>query len=303
VGALANRPKEEEEEDAPRETHDRAAEFTSWGDGPMTDATGTDPLDLTGRVAVVTGASTGIGAATVRTLARHGATVAFCARHEEELDALASSCDDLPGDARPFVADMADSESIDRFCDTVAEQIGAPDTLVNNVGASPSRNFLYMSDDEWNELFGLNVLSAVHCTRRFLPAMRSAGFGRVVMISSVAARQPSAALIDYGATKAALGAVTKALARKYASDNVLINAVLPGRVRTAMWERAAAEIAASGDGDVEAVFAERSQDIPLGRFGAAEEIADVVLFLCSDLARYVAGASIDVDGGLGSGLH
>src|SRR6185295_14074119 len=124
-----------------------------------------------------------------------------------------------------------------------------------------------------------------------------------VMVSSVAARQPSAALIDYGATKAALGAVTKALARKYAADNVLVNSVLPGRVRTAMWERAAAEIAASSDQDVEAVFDERSRDIPMGRFGTSEEIADVILFLCSGLARYVTGASIDADGGLGPSLH
>jgi NAD(P)-dependent dehydrogenase (short-subunit alcohol dehydrogenase family) len=266
-------------------------------------AEATDPLDLTGRIAAVTGASAGIGAAAVRTLAARGATVAFCARRDEELEALAATCEDLPGEARPFVADMADAASVERFCDGVEAQVGSPDTLVNNVGASPSRNFLYMTDDDWIELFELNVMSAVRCTRRFLPAMRSARFGRVVMVSSVAARQPSAALIDYGATKAALGAVTKALARKYAADNVLVNSVLPGRVRTAMWERAAAEIAASSDQDVEAVFDERSRDIPMGRFGTSEEIADVILFLCSGLARYVTGASIDADGGLGPSLH
>ena len=264
---------------------------------------GADPLDLTGRVAAVTGASTGIGAAAVRALAAHGATVAYCARHEDDLRALAATCDELPGEVRPFVADMTDSVSVDRFCDDVVDQLGDPDTLVNNVGASPSRNFLYMTDDDWNDLFNLNVLSAVRCTRRFLPAMREANFGRVVMVSSVAARQPSAALIDYGATKAALGAVSKALARKYAADNVLVNAVLPGRVRTAMWERAAGEIATSNDQDIEEVFAQRSKDIPMGRFGTSEEIADVVLFLCSDLARYVAGAALEVDGALGSGLH
>jgi 3-oxoacyl-[acyl-carrier protein] reductase len=160
-----------------------------------------------------------------------------------------------------------------------------------------------MTDDDWNDLFELNVLSAVRCTRRLLPAMRSSKFGRIVMISSVAARQPSAALIDYASTKASLNAITKALARKYAADGVLVNTVLPGRVRTAMWERAAGEIAESSDQDIEDVFAERSRDIPVGRFGTAEEIADVVLFLCSDLAGYVSGAAIDVDGGLGSGLH
>ncbi len=263
----------------------------------------TDPLDLGGRVAVVTGASTGIGAATVRVLAAHGATVAYCARHDDALQALAGECEGLPGQVHPITADLTDAGSVEQLCDAVEARVGAPDTLVNNVGASPSRNFLYMSDDDWRDLYELNVLSAVRCTRRFLPAMRSARFGRIVMISSVAARQPSAALIDYGATKAALGSVTKALARKYAADNVLVNAVLPGRVRTAMWERAAGEIAESSGEDVEAVFAARSKDIPLGRFGTSEEIADVVLFLCSGLAGYVTGAAIDVDGGLGSGLH
>ena len=260
-------------------------------------------LDLTGRRAVVTGASAGIGAATVRALAGHGADVAFCARTRDAVDALAAECSDLTGKVLPFVADMADAGSIDGFCDDVDRELGAPDTLINNVGASPSRNFLYMTDDEWEDLFRLNLSSAMRCTRRFLPGMRDQKFGRIVMISSVAARYPSAALIDYAASKAALGAAAKALARKYAADNVLINTVLPGRVRTAMWERAATEIAASSELDVEGVFAERSRDIPLGRFGQADEIANVVLFLCSDLANYVTGASIDVDGGLGTGVH
>jgi 3-oxoacyl-[acyl-carrier protein] reductase len=260
-------------------------------------------LDLTGRRAVVTGASAGIGAETVRALAGHGADVAFCARTRAAVNALAAECSGLAGKVMPFVADMSDGASIDGLCDEVDRELGPPDTLINNVGASPSRNFLYMTDDEWEELFRLNLSSAMRCTRRFLPGMRQAKFGRIVMISSVAARYPSAALIDYAASKAALNAAAKALARKYAADNVLINTVLPGRVRTAMWERAASEIAETAELDVEGVFAERSRDIPLGRFGQADEIANVVLFLCSDLADYVTGASIDVDGGLGTGVH
>jgi 3-oxoacyl-[acyl-carrier protein] reductase len=260
-------------------------------------------LELGGRRAVVTGASAGIGAEVVRVLAERGADVAFCARTRDGVDALASECAALDGTVTPFVADMGDSTSIDAFCDDVQCEVGAPDMLVNNVGASPSRNFLYMADEEWEELFRLNLGSAVHCTRRFLPAMREAKWGRVVMVSSVAARYPSAALIDYAASKAALNAAAKALARKYAADNVLINTVLPGRVRTSMWERAAGEIAEASSRDKEEVFAERSTDIPLGRFGTAREIANVVLFLCSDLANYVSGASIDVDGGLGTGVH
>lgn len=123
------------------------------------------------------------------------------------------------------------------------------------------------------------------------------------MISTVAAKYPSAALIDYAASKAALVATATALARKYAADNVLVNSVLPGRVRTPMWERAASEIASTSDRVTEDVFAERSRDIPIGRFADAPEVASVVLFLASELADYGAGAAIDVDGGLGTGMY
>jgi len=261
-------------------------------------------LDLTGHRAVVSGASVGIGAETVRVLAGHGADVAFCARTASAVDSLAAALDDAPGTVRGYVADMADADAVAGFCDEVEAELGAPDIVVNNVGASPSRNFLHMADDEWLSLFELNVMAAVRLTRRFLPAMRKAGWGRVVMMNTAAAKYPGAAIIDYSATKGALAVATKALARKYAADGVLINSVAPGRIRTEMWERTAREVAdARGLDDVEAVFTERSTDIPIGRFGRSDEIANVVLFLCSDLATYVAGATIDVDGGLGSYVY
>ena len=260
-------------------------------------------LSLDGHRAVVTGASAGIGAEVVRALATHGAAVAFCARNQDGLDALTAELAGLPGAVHPFVADMADGADVARFCDEVESRLGPPDILVNNVGASPSRNFLYMKDEEWEDLFRLNLLSAVRCTRRFLPAMREQKWGRIVMVGTVASKYPNAALVDYAASKAALAATATALARKYAADGVLVNTVLPGRVRTPMWERAATEIASSSDAsdpDIEAVFKDRSRDIPIGRFGEAREIANMVLFLVSEMGSYVAGASIDVDGGLGT---
>ncbi|MFM8304563.1 MAG: SDR family NAD(P)-dependent oxidoreductase [Actinomycetota bacterium] len=261
-------------------------------------------LDLSGRRAVVSGASVGIGAETVRVLAEHGAAVAFCARSAGAVDDLAAGLARAPGSVRGYVADLQDAAATEAFCDVVEADLGPPDILVNNVGASPSRNFLHMSDEDWFSLFELNVMAAVRLTRRFLPAMRAQGWGRVVMMNTAAAKYPGPAIIDYSATKGALAVATKALARKYAADNVLINSIAPGRVRTEMWERTAREVAeARGHGDVEAVFTERSGDIPIGRFGRPDEIANVVLFLCSDLATYVAGATIDVDGGLGSHVY
>ncbi|MCU1463980.1 MAG: hypothetical protein JWO37_4055 [Acidimicrobiales bacterium] len=256
--------------------------------------------DLSGRRAIVTGGSAGIGAAVVRALAEHGARVAFCARDK---DAVAAASTAAGAGVRGYVADMADAASIDAFLEAATADQGPADILVNNVGASPTRNFLHMTDEDWEELFRLNLLSAVRCTRRALPAMRAQRWGRVVMISSVAAKSPNAPLVDYAASKAAMVAMAKALSKKYGADNVLVNSVLPGRVRTAMWERAAGEISAASGQSVEEVFAARSEDIPLGRYGRAEEIADVVLFLCSERASYVNGATIDVDGGLGSFMY
>jgi NAD(P)-dependent dehydrogenase (short-subunit alcohol dehydrogenase family) len=261
----------------------------------------TDGFD--GRLALVTGASAGIGAAVVRGLAARGATVACCARRREGLDALLTSIDDgARARVHPYLADMGDPASTNVFLDAVASDLGDADIVVNNVGDSPSRNFLYMSDDDWSSLFELNLMSAVRCTRKFLPHMRSQKWGRVVMIATIGAKYPDASLIDYAASKAAMVSVAKSLARKYGADNVLVNSVLPGLVRTAMWERAASEIAEASGTDAEAVFAKRSENVPLGRYGTSEEIANVVLFLCSEDASYVNGVSIDVDGGRATGL-
>jgi NAD(P)-dependent dehydrogenase (short-subunit alcohol dehydrogenase family) len=147
-------------------------------------------LDLSGKRAVVTGASLGIGEATVKMLAEHGADVSFCARTAESVEKL-SSLKTINGSIKGYVADMGEKESTQSFIENVQED-GNVDILVNNVGASPSRNFLYMTDEDWQELHELNLLSAVRCTRSFLPGMRANKWGRVVMISSSAGKYPNA---------------------------------------------------------------------------------------------------------------
>ena len=256
-------------------------------------------LDLSGRRAVVTGASLGIGAATVRMLADHGASVTFCARNAEAVSELAAYQPERgPGEVTGMVADMGDRTSVNTFLDAV-EKAGAADILVNNVGSSPSRNFLYMSDEDWLELFELNLLSAVRCTRRLLPGMRKQKWGRVIMVASGAAKYPGATLIDYGASKAAMVATAKALSKKYGADNVLFNSVLPGLIHTAMWERAATEVAAATGATSDDIIAGNARAVPVGRYGRSDEIASVITFLCSAGASYINGAAIDVDGGMG----
>ena len=252
-------------------------------------------LDLSGRRAVVTGASLGIGEATVKELADLGAHVTFCARNADAVEKLAAYGDSVVG----LVADMGDQASTEAFLDQV-EAAGTTDILVNNVGASPSRNFLYMTDEDWEDLHELNLLSAVRCTRRLLPAMRKQHWGRVVMIASGAAKYPNAALVDYGTTKAAMISLSKSLSKKYGGDGVLTNSILPGLIHTAMWERAATEIAEANDTTMDAVLANNGKGVPVGRYGTSEEVAQVIAFLCTEAASYVNGAAIEVDGGTGA---
>jgi NAD(P)-dependent dehydrogenase (short-subunit alcohol dehydrogenase family) len=252
-------------------------------------------LDLQGKRAVVTGASLGIGEAVVKMLAEHGADVSFCARNPEAVNTL-SSFDPANGSIKGFVADMGNKESTDSFIGSVQED-GPVDILVNNVGASPSRNFLYMTDEDWQELHELNLLSAVRCTRAFLPNMREKKWGRVIMVSSAAGKYPNAALIDYGTTKAAMISMSKSLAKKYGSDGVLVNSILPGLIHTAMWERAATEIAEATGGNMEDVIKNNGHSVPVGRYGTSEEVASLITFLCTNAASYISGTSIEVDGG------
>ena len=260
-------------------------------------------IDLAGRSAVVTGASFGIGASVVATLAAAGADVAFCARGAEGVRALEASCTGSPGRVHGFIADMAEADSVAAFCDEAERTLGGTvDILVNNVGASRSRNFLRMTDEDWSELLQINLMSAVRCTRRYLPGMREQKWGRVVMISTMAARYPNAAVIDYAASKAALVATAKALARRYAIDGVLVNSVLPGRIRTPMWDDGVAQVAKATGAQFDDVLEARAKEIPLGRYGDPAEIASSVLFLVSELGSYVTGSTLDVDGGHGAHL-
>ena len=250
-------------------------------------------LNLKGRNAIVTGASLGIGAAICKELGAMGAEVFCCARDSVALDELCSSSENITG----ICADLGDKRETEAFLAEVKKRAGGADIVINNVGASPSRNFLYMEDEDWEDLHQLNLMSAVRCTREFLPYMRKKKWGRVIMIASSAAKYPNAALIDYGATKAALISVSKSLARKYGRDGVLVNSVLPGLIHTAMWERAAGEIANAKNTSVEDVIENNGRTVPVGRYGTSEEVSALVAFLCTDSASYINGTSIEVDGG------
>jgi 3-oxoacyl-[acyl-carrier protein] reductase len=234
-------------------------------------------LQIEGRVAVVTGASRGIGAATVRLLEAEGARVIGVSRGEG-IDVTAAGA----------------SEQI-------AERAGAPvDILVNNAGTSFARPLDELTDEDWNGQWELHVMASMRLMRAFAPGMAERGWGRIVNVSSSAGKRPSLTNAAYSVTKAAQLSLSRVFADTYAARNVLVNAVAPGAVASSLWmaEGGMADqtAAARGISREEALEVQEGK-IPLGRFATEEEIANVVAFLCSERASTVTGAAWSVDGG------
>jgi NAD(P)-dependent dehydrogenase (short-subunit alcohol dehydrogenase family) len=253
-------------------------------------------LDLTGRVAVVTGASRGIGLAVVRALASNGAHVIAGARKSSaELGELTRG-----HQVRMVEADLAEPEGPARLIAAAGDRI---DILVNNVGSAPARTggFLSITDDDWQASVTLNLMAAVRTTRSALPVMLAAGQGVIVNISSVNAFLPDPAVMDYSAAKAALANFSKSLSKEVGPKGIRVNTVSPGPVATDLW---------LGDGGVaqtvsratgarpEDVARQAAGDSVTGRFTQPAEVADMVLFLASDPTANVTGANITIDGGL-----
>jgi 3-oxoacyl-[acyl-carrier protein] reductase len=244
-------------------------------------------LGLKGRVAVVTGGSRGIGRAVCLGLAAEGCDVAFCARGEEGL--RAAEAEIKARGVRVFAAplDVTQSAEADRFVEQAAWNLGRIDILVNNVGGSRPGD----DDEAWEQAIGSNLLSAVRCTRAVLPHMRAAGRGSIIHIASIYGRE-SGGSTTYNATKAAMISHAKQLALQLAPEGIRVNSVAPGSIRFpgGSWDRRV-------QADPEAMAAFVKQNIAAGRFGSVEEVADAVVFLASDRARWITGACINVDGG------
>ena len=169
---------------------------------------------------------------------------------------------------------------------------GGLDILVNNAGRSAAAKLADVSDDDWREDFELKVMAAVRLCRRAAPIMKERGGGSIVNASIAAGKAPGAGMLPTSLTRSAGLNLTKSLAQEYAADNIRVNAICIGLLKSAQWDRRA------GDGDVEALYAELSKNVPLGRIGEAEDYGDLVAFLCSARASYITGAAINLDGGL-----
>ena len=239
------------------------------------------------RIALVTGASRGIGRACALELAKWGAKVALAARQVEKLEDVAAEIRKGDGEAFVVALDLGSQESIKAAIGNVAKEFGRIDILVNNAGVTKDGLALRMKPDDWNLVLNTNLSGAFFCIQQVISPMMRERWGRIVNISSVVGEAGNAGQANYVASKAGLIGLTKSLAQELGSRNITVNAVAPGFIETDM-------TAALKDEQKVKI----TQSIPLGRIGTPAEVAVAVRFLCSEEASYVTGNVIDVNGGM-----
>lgn len=241
-------------------------------------------IDLTGRNALVTGSTRGIGRAIAETLAGCGARVAVVGRDQERAESIAAS---IGHDARGFAADVGDPASITALVSDVEGAFGGVDILVNNAGLTRDNLMLRIRDDDWDTVIDANLRGAFLAIRAVSRGMMKRRWGRVINIASIVGITGNKGQTNYAASKAGLIGLTKSVAKELASRNILANAVAPGFIETDMTAAMTAEARST-----------MAAQIPLERLGTPEDVAGVVAFLASDYARYVTGQVIVVDGGM-----
>ncbi|HEX2827826.1 MAG TPA: SDR family oxidoreductase [Burkholderiales bacterium] len=250
-------------------------------------------LGLRGKVAAVTGGSEGIGRATVKRLAEEGASVALCARRADVLNAFADELRKSGAKVLAIVADATKPGDLERFIDETVQEFGRLDIVVNNAGGTGQDPFEKVADEAWQKDLDVKVFAHIRTTRAAVPHMKKQGGGRIINLNMVGAKQPFAGSFPTTISRAAGLALTKALSKEYAADNILVNAVAVGKIKSMQQERRAAR---SGI-PVAEHYEKTGRTVPLGRMGEAEEVANVIAFLASDAASYVTGCCINVDGG------
>jgi 3-oxoacyl-[acyl-carrier protein] reductase len=253
-------------------------------------------LGLGDRVCLVTGSTGGIGLAAARLLAEEGARVVVCGRDRERVDRARTEA----GAALGVVCDLAEPAGPDALVSETLRELGRVDCLVNNVGAAYVTSFEEVTDEQWEDMWQLNVMSYVRCIRAVLPSMRERAAGAIVNVGSTAGKRPSTGMPHYSVTKSAVFGLSRLVADVYAKHGIRCNAVSPGPTATEAWlgEGALADQNAARSGTTrEEALAAAGAGRPLGRLAQPEEIAAVIAFLCSDRSSYVTGAAWSVDGG------
>ncbi|HZA75240.1 MAG TPA: SDR family oxidoreductase [Acidimicrobiales bacterium] len=248
-------------------------------------------LGISGRRAAVAAASAGLGLACARALAAEGVRVALCGRDADRIEAASSSIRAAGGDAVGLVADVSSTEGAAGFVDRADEALGGIDILVANAGGPPSGTFASTDVDAYLPALELNLLSTVAMCKAAVPAMAARGWGRVVAITSMTVRQPSATLILSNTARAGATAFLKTLATEVAPQGVTVNSVQPGL-------HATDRLAQLYGGDLGAA----GRSVPVGRVGDPDDFGAAVAFLCSEHARFITGTALSIDGGAYQGL-
>src|SRR6476661_445821 len=244
-------------------------------------------MTLAGRVALVTGASQGIGRACALKLAQSGATVALAARSQEKLQELAAEIAAAGGAATAFPLDVSDEEQIKATFKAAITQLGKIDILVNNAGITRDQLVMRMKRADWDAVLNTNLTSAYLCTQQAISSMLKQRWGRIINITSIFGQTGQAGQANYSASKAGLIGLTMAIAREVSSRNITCNAVAPGYIDTAMTEGLSADLKSKVN-----------EMIPLGRAGTDMEVAHAVRFLASEEASYITGHVLKVNGGM-----
>ncbi len=250
-------------------------------------------LGLQGKVALITGGSDGLGRASAERLANEGAKVVVCARREDHLQQSIKEMTASTGGQLIGVAmDVTNASDCERAIETAVSQFGQLDILVNNAGTSAAKSFEDVSDADWMADIELKVMGAVRMCRHALPHLKKAGGGSIINATIGGAKAPAAASLPTTVTRAAGLNLTKSLAAEYATDNIRVNTICIGLLKSAQWERRAE------GGSLDQFYDNLASRVPLGRVGEATDYADLVAFLCSASATYITGTSINLDGGL-----
>lgn len=241
-------------------------------------------FDLTGKNALITGASGGIGGAIAKSLHASGATVAISGTRRDPLEALAGELGDR---CHILTCNLSDPEAVEALPKQAVEAMGSVDILVNNAGITKDNLFMRMSDDEWNSVLDVNLTATMRLCRGVLRGMMKARWGRIVNISSIVGATGNPGQGNYAASKAGMVGMSKSLAYEVASRGITVNAVAPGFITTAMTDKL-------NDDQKSGIL----QQVPAGRMGEADEIAAAVLYLASPEAGYVTGTTLHVNGGM-----
>jgi len=260
-------------------------------------------LGLKGRVAIVTGASQGIGKAIALGFSQERAKVSICARNERPLNQTAKEIKSATGEEVYAVQmDLTKEDDIKRLVAKTSQRFGRIDILVNNTGGPPSTTFLETSAEHWREAVNQLLMSVVTACSRVIPYMKKRKWGRIINMTSFAAKQPAERLVLSNALRAGILGLTKTLSNELAQDSILVNAVCPGWTLTKRVEELAKVQAKTKGKTYQDIIKGWESQIPLKRLAQPKEIADLVVFLASERASYITGAVFQVDGGVTKGL-